>query len=283
MKINAITTAMPRNWGSSKILLMMKLITFMVFITLMQASAAGYGQRINLSEKNAPLKEVLQSIKKQSGYLFFYNVDDLKARNLSINVRNATLEETLTACFKDLPFRYKIVQNTVVLTKREQTLIDRLSTYFSTIDVKGRITDEMGRPLVGATISIVISEGDNDKKTGDYSLTLKGRNAAAISDKNGEFSLKNVDEKAILLVSFLGYKTQPVKVAKEIGVIKMIPDAGNLQEVEVMVNTGYQSISQVGDQVHLYSVIKFEILAQVETVIVIFRTGSIALCFGIST
>ena len=66
MKINAITTAMPQNWGSSKILLMMKLITFMVFITLMQASAAGYGQRINLSEKNTPLKEVLQSIKKQS-------------------------------------------------------------------------------------------------------------------------------------------------------------------------------------------------------------------------
>lgn len=244
MKINAITTAMPRNWGSSKILLMMKLITFMVFITLMQASAAGYGQRINLSEKNAPLKEVLQSIKKQSGYLFFYNVDDLKARNLSINVRNATLEETLTACFKDLPFTYKIVQNTVVLTKKEQTLIDRLSTYFSTIDVKGRIVDEMGRPLVGATISIVISEGDNDKKTGDYSLTLSGKSAAAISDKNGAFSLKNVDEKAVLIISFLGYKTQPVKVAKEIGVIKMIPDAGNLQEVSVMVNTGYQSIAR---------------------------------------
>jgi hypothetical protein len=29
-----------------------------------------------------------------------------------------------------------------------------------------------------------------------------------------------------------------VKVAKEIGVIKMILDAGNLQEVLVMVNTG---------------------------------------------
>lgn len=29
----------------------------------------------------------------------------------------------------------EIVQNPVVLTKREQTLIDRLSTYFSTIDV----------------------------------------------------------------------------------------------------------------------------------------------------
>ncbi|AOM78016.1 SusC/RagA family TonB-linked outer membrane protein [Pedobacter steynii] len=244
MKINAITTAMPRNWGSSKILLMIKLITFMLFITLMQASAAGYGQRINLSGKNLPLKDVLQSIKSQSGYLFFYNADDLKARNLSISVRNATLEETLKECFKTLPFTYKIVQNTVVLTKKEESLIDRLSTYFSTIDVKGRITDEMGRPLVGATISIVIGESENDKKTGDYSLSLKGRNAAAISDKNGDFFLKDVDEKAALIISFLGYKVHYTKVAKDLGSIKMLPDAGNLQEVAVTMNTGYQSISR---------------------------------------
>lgn len=110
--------------------------------------------------------------------------------------------------------------------------------------MKGRITDEMGRRLVGATISLVISEGDKDKKTDDYSLTLKGRNAAAISDKNGELSLKDADKKAVLLISLLGYKTQPLKVAKEIGVIKMIPDAGNLQEVTVTMNTGYQSIAR---------------------------------------
>ncbi|WP_316835407.1 SusC/RagA family TonB-linked outer membrane protein [Pedobacter nutrimenti] len=222
---------------------MMKLVTFVFFIGLMQATAAGYAQKINLSEKNTSLKMVLLEIKKQSGYLFFYNAEDLNQRKISINVKNASIEEALKACLQDQPFSYQIVENTVVLTRKEKTLIDRLSDYFTTIEVSGRVTDEEGKPLSGATVSVLISDGTNDKKTGDFNLNIKGRTTAAVTDGNGEFHLKNVDEKAKILISYTGYKVYAAPAARDMGTIKMTL-SGILQEVNVTVNTGYQSIAR---------------------------------------
>jgi len=243
MKITANTIAMSMTRRLPKILMMMKLVTFVFFIGLMQATAAGYAQKINLSEKDTSLKTVLLEIKKQSGYLFFYNAEDLNQRKISINVKNASIEEALKACLQDQPFSYQIVENTVVLTKKEKTLIDRLSDYFTSIEVSGRVTDEEGRPLSGATVSVVISDGSNDQKTGDFNLNIKGRTTAAVTDAEGEFHLKNVDEKAKILISYTGYKVYVAPAARNMGTIKMTLN-GILQEVNVTFNTGYQSIAR---------------------------------------
>ena len=62
--------AMHKTW-LQKISLIMKLTTLIILIALLQCSARGYSQKINLDETNSPLKKVLQQINKQTGYVFF--------------------------------------------------------------------------------------------------------------------------------------------------------------------------------------------------------------------
>ena len=70
----------------------MKLTIFLLFVSILEVSASGYGQKINLSEHNAPLEKVFKEIKKQSGYHFFYEMGlvDLTKR-IDIKIHNAEI------------------------------------------------------------------------------------------------------------------------------------------------------------------------------------------------
>ena len=54
-------------------LLIMKLTTVLLMAGLLQVQAAGYSQTITLAGKDMPLKEVFAVIKRQTGYVAFYN------------------------------------------------------------------------------------------------------------------------------------------------------------------------------------------------------------------
>jgi hypothetical protein len=49
----------------------MRLTTVILIASIMQVSAVTFGQRINMYEKNKPLKTVLRELTRQSGYGFF--------------------------------------------------------------------------------------------------------------------------------------------------------------------------------------------------------------------
>ena len=88
MKLNFISGAMPDAWFPEKLLRVMKLTTLMLVVTLMQASAAGYSQKVSLSERNVPIENVFKEIEKQTGYVFLYENGIYKQR-MSINVKNS--------------------------------------------------------------------------------------------------------------------------------------------------------------------------------------------------
>ena len=94
----------------------MKLTTLVFVITLIHTNTPGYGQ-ITLKEKNVPLEKVLTAIEKQTKYVFLYDPEELKTVTITINVKNATLKETLDKCFKGLAIEYSIIGNNVLLKK----------------------------------------------------------------------------------------------------------------------------------------------------------------------
>ena len=85
------------------------------------------------------------------------------------------------------------------------------------ITVKGKIVDENGNPLPGATI------------------LQKGTTNGATSDLDGNFSL-TVPSDATLAISFVGYTSieEPVGGKTELGSISMIPDIKTLDQVVVI-------------------------------------------------
>ncbi|MDR6783133.1 TonB-linked SusC/RagA family outer membrane protein [Pedobacter africanus] len=205
-----------------RIIMRMNLIAILITMSLMQAAASSFGQYVTLRRKDADLKEVLNIIKKQTNYTFLYNSSLLKnAKTVSVNLDKVTLEEALNACLENQDLSFKIIENTVLLKKKEAGFMDKVINYFNAIDVRGKVLDEDGLPLPGATVMV-----KNSKKT-------------VLTNISGEFELKGIDEKAILVVSFVGYTSKEVPVGSAANlVIRLQPNPSELTEVQVSVGYG---------------------------------------------
>lgn len=84
---------------------------------------------------------------------------------------------------------------------------------------------------------------DNMGELPGVSVVVKGTTNGAITDMNGTFKLDNVKPSDVLQFSFIGYKTQEVKVGnQQIINIKLDEDSQMLQEV--VINAGYTEVKR---------------------------------------
>lgn len=209
-----------------KIWLMMRLTTVILIATIMQVSAAGYAQQISLNKSNTSLEEIIRNLRKQSGYNFVVPGDLLeKAKSVNIKVKDVEFKKVLDEIFESQPITYEINNNTVTLKAKPKTFIQSVLAPFLNITVQGRVVDSLtGNPLAGASVMV------------------KGSKLFTRAGADGFFQLQNVEEDAILLISYVGYRQLEIRSAKELGTIRMAVDVGRLQEVAVTINTGYQRI-----------------------------------------
>ncbi|SEM16768.1 TonB-linked outer membrane protein, SusC/RagA family [bacterium A37T11] len=222
----------------AKIILVMRLTSYLLLISLLSVSAHSLAQRVNLERRDAPLQELFNSIRQQTGYALVYDGADIQQLRVSVHLTNASIDEAIAASLKDLPFTYKIIDKNILIKKKEKTIIDRAIDAFAgspTVGepgeiqqqlITGRVTDSLGTPLENATIRV------------------KGTSRATFTNKNGQFTLRGLDPTATLQISFLGYTTREVSASGPIGNIILYRTTSELQEAEVTVNTGYQKISK---------------------------------------
>lgn len=152
------------------------------------------------------------------------------------------------------PFRRPIIRNGLVLgsaflmLSTQVSFANRLPGRPKTdiaweqsraITVTGKVTDEKGEGLPGVNV------------------ILKGTDKGTTTDVTGGFQLAVPDENALLVISFLGYKRQEVRVGSRTSLsIQLEPDQSQLDEV-VVVGYGTQkrnsltnSVSQIsGDEI----------------------------------
>lgn len=89
-------------------------------------------------------------------------------------------------------------------------------TEITDLAVKGKVTDDKGESLPGATVGV------------------KNGNAVTITDGNGDFTITAPDN-AILVVSYVGYQTQEIPInGQSIINISLKPTSGSLNEVVVV-------------------------------------------------
>jgi hypothetical protein len=105
----------------------MELTTCLLVTGLLLVCSAGLGQ-ITLKEKKAPLEKVLEDIEKQTKYVFLYDPDDLNIGPIAIEVKNATIQETLEKIFKGGLIEFTIVGNNVLLKKRRASRFQHIKT-----------------------------------------------------------------------------------------------------------------------------------------------------------
>lgn len=224
MHLIAIGSFLHRRRASvTKTLLVMKLTIILLIVTMLEASATGFSQSVSLSEKDVRLESVFKKIEKQTGYYFWYENKILKdVKKVSVELRNATLEEALNKCLTGLPFEYAIVEKTIVIKTRSlrENKQQNLEVPPPPIEVRGKVLDENGVPLPGASVK------------------LKNATTGTSTDAEGNFALSLSNNQGTVVISFVGYENVELPVGPNLGVIILKREIAAADEIVVI---GYGS------------------------------------------
>lgn len=201
----------------SQLMRIMKITAFIITLFLLHASASSRAQ-ISVVVNKASLQEILESISRQSGYDLVYSPFDLAGlKPITLNLSNVTLTTAIKAAFKGQPLVVEVADGTIMVRKKEQqSLLERITAAISDIEVYGRVLDEKGNGLAGATVK----EKNGTKVT--------------VSGQDGRFILKGIKEDAILSISFLGYKPREIKAGDDLSAIVLEINESKLDEIQVV-------------------------------------------------
>src|SRR5690606_11996585 len=118
-----------------KIMLTMKITFFMLLVLVTAVHAEGIAQKVTLSLKNEKIERVFSEITKQTNVEFLYS-DELveKARPVSIQVKNATIESVLRRLIAGQHMTYKVIEHTVIVNLLSpNSITDRKAKLLQTI------------------------------------------------------------------------------------------------------------------------------------------------------
>ena len=205
-----------------KIFRIMKLLLVFMTVTSLTISAATYSQvKVTLNLKEVGVMELFKEIQKKTDFYFVYNVSDLQQyKNLSVSVRNESVESVLKRVFGEDKLEFVTEGNVIVVKPRALTAVPQ-----QTMVIRGKVKDADGEKLPGVTI------------------LLKGTTIGVSSDVNGNFEMTLPRrEKIMLEFSFIGMKKQVVEYkGQEELIVVMKSEELSLDEVVV---TGYQVIDK---------------------------------------
>lgn len=221
MKRAIIQNLLSRQMWRRRILLRINLI-ILIHVVCLPLSANTYSQinKITLKLDKVSIKTVLDEVKSQTKFDFIYDNTDINSLGLvSVNMSNASVHDILNTCFHNSKLDYRIVNNTIVITQRNQL------TQTVRQLVKGRVVDESGNPLPGV------------------SVVFKGTTLGVSTDIEGRFSISLLDEKEpVLVFSFIGMESKEVtyKGNTELTVILK----AKKEELDEVIVTGMQTIKR---------------------------------------
>ncbi len=207
----------PAQIGWGKILRIMKLTAFLIFLLVFDVSASLYSQttKISVNVKDMSLSEIFEKIEKQSEFRFFYQDEQiLDIERKTINMNDKSVEAILTELFVDSNVTFKIDDRHIIIVPKSGEFGYQVGLQPELKDVTGVVKDYTGAPLPGVTV------------------VIKGTTSGAITNIDGNYILRNVPDDATIQFSFVGMKSQEIAVAgKTLIDVTLEEDAIGLEEV----------------------------------------------------
>ena len=204
---------------------------FFVLLTICttQLQARSQNYKVTITANGQTLQRVFKEIKKQTGLVVFYSDALLNDKEkITINVKQEPLTSVMDRIISDKSLRYEIQERYIVISARPPLTVDIQPTVPTEnhppppIDIQGRVVNEKGEPLQG--VSII------EKATKNITVT----------DAGGNFKLKVKGEKTVIIISYMGYKTEEVVVNKEENISIVLQAETNRLDDVVVVGYGAQ-------------------------------------------
>ena len=186
-----------------------------------------FGQRdnpkITFNFQRAPFFKVIENIRQQIPYEFVFNSEDVRSlNNITLSLKEVTLQQALDALLEGSGMEYVIEQKTVVIKKK----VNSPSEKSKSILLKGFVTDRQKHPLPGVTVKLI-----------DMMLGTS-------TNHKGYFSIQLPLERGTLEFSFIGYVSQKVNFTERTTDTLRIVMEELIVGMEEVVVTGYQKVDK---------------------------------------
>ncbi|HLZ85602.1 MAG TPA: SusC/RagA family TonB-linked outer membrane protein, partial [Puia sp.] len=204
----------------------MRITAIFILGVSLHVSANSFSQSITISAKKITIEKAFRLIEQQTDFSFLWNESVLdKSRVISIDVKDAPLSTVLDICLQGMPLSYRIMNKVVLIQLTRVIRIEDSirSALHPLADVHGRVLNENGEPLAGATV------------------VIRGTTITALTDEQGNFHINTGDQvNPVLQISFVGYLTEQYPLrGRDNFTIRLRQDTRSLGDV-VIVGYGEQ-------------------------------------------
>lgn len=194
---------------------------FAVVLLSIQASFA----QINMVAKDKSLASIFKQIEEQSDYIFLYEKEVVQVPAINFNCNGCSIDRVIQLLAKETKLEFKISGKQILVKrspKEAKTTVPMRNLQESRRDtIQGKVVDETGKPVVGAT------------------LVLKGTKIGTSTDNSGKFKMIRLDPAQQIVVNSIGYHEEQVQVDDQKEVTFMLRI--KTQEIDdVIVSTGFQ-------------------------------------------
>jgi len=124
-------------------------LTFLSLILIQTFALAQNDSKITIQQKNITVIDALKTVEKQSKMSINYSDSELTGKVIAqLNLQNASLETALDTILKGTGFSFQIQGNYIIIAEKKPVVAQILK------NIKGKVTDESGEPLIGVNISV---------------------------------------------------------------------------------------------------------------------------------
>lgn len=198
--------------------------TLMTVACLLAMNCSMLAQNVKMSHSNITVAQAITELKQKTGYTFLYEESDLNTSQ-RVNVNANDLNEAIRQIIHGQDLEYDIQGKNIVISKKNnrKKAVKRDPVQQSRKHtVKGKITDDSGEPVIGATVKV------------------PGSSQGTITDLDGNYAIEaNKGDK--IEISYIGFKTQTCTVGGPSLNIVLHEDNKALDEVIVV---GYGSVKK---------------------------------------
>jgi iron complex outermembrane receptor protein len=215
-------TGHPYGDSLKKIMRIMRLTILLLFGCMLTVSANSYAQKtkLDINLTNTTIRDLFGFIEENSEFVFLYRNEDFNlSKKVAVNLKDATINQILDEALKGENVSYNVYERQIVIQKAENSNVSQQKK-----DISGTVKDNSGAPVPGATVLI------------------KGTSTGTLTDMDGKFKFSVPGDSKILVVSFVGMKSQEIALTgqAQINVVLEEETVG----IEEVVAVGYGKSSR---------------------------------------
>ncbi len=177
-----------------RIMKIFSLLFILGISTVLAGNSYSQNTKLSVQVENGSIVDIFDEIQNQSEFVVFYKDIHIDTdKKVSVNLKDKNVEEILNIALEGSKLKYEILDRQIVIIPGKGHSYNFNQAVQQPIKVTGKVTDDKGESLPGA------------------SIVIRGTTTGTVTDYDGNFSIDTQPD-AVLQIRYVGYRSVDIDV-----------------------------------------------------------------------